>query len=153
MDSLFQGPLQALGLAVFYSLYGGQHSLTSFVESNAIIIPYFLISSLQHSHLWISFGPKLEHIFSNPAQHQIDHSSAPQHLDRNLSQYFSFIDWIGGTLYVPKGEETLEFGLYQDTDHELDTVWSFYWVPFKRAFGGLLRPAAPLPEPSGSGTA
>lgn len=144
MDSVFQSPLQALSVAAFYYLYGGDHSVTTFAGMNAFVIPYFLISSLRHSHLWISFGPKLEHILSSPAQHQIHHSSAPQHLDTNLSEYFSFIDWIFGTLYVPQGKETLEFGLYQDTDNELDTVWSFYWVPFKRAFGGLPRPSAPL---------
>ena len=152
MDSVFQSPLQALSVAAFYYLYGGEHTVTIFAGMNAFLIPYFLISSLRHSHLWISFGPKLEHIFSSPAQHQIHHSSAPQHLDTNLSEYFSFIDWICGTLYVPQGKETLEFGLYQDTAHELDTLWSFYWVPFKRAFGRLPRPSAPLPETSGSGT-
>ena len=153
MDGIFQGPLQALGLALFYYLYGGEHSLTEFVGINAIVIPYFLLSSFQHSHLWISFGPKLEHILSSPAQHQIHHSTAPQHLDKNLSQYFSFIDWIGGTLYVPQGEETLDFGLYEGADQELNTVWSFYWLPCKRAFAGLLRPSAQLPETSGSRTA
>ena len=95
----------------------------------------------------------MEHILSSPAQHQIHHSRAPQHLDTNLSEYFSFIDWIGGTLYVPQGQESLDFGLYQDAGHELNSVWGFYWVPFKRAFGGLLRPAAPLPEASESRTA
>ena len=144
MDSICQGPLQALGIAVFYYLYGGEHSATTFAGMNAFLIPYFLISNLRHSHLWISFGPKLEHFFSSPAQHQIHHSSAPQHLDKNMSEYFSFIDWIGGTLYVPQGKEALQFGLYQDAHHELNSVWSFYWVPFKRAFGGLLRPSAPL---------
>ena len=68
-------------------------------------------------------------------------------------KYFSFIDWIGGTLYVPQGTETLDFGLYEDADHEPNSVWNFYCLPFKRAFGGLLRPSAPLPETSGSGTA
>ena len=153
LDSLFQGPLQALGIAVFYYLYGGAHTLMTFAGMNAFILPYFLIGSLRHSHLWISFGPKLEHIFSSPAQHQIHHSSAPQHLDTNLSEYFSFIDWMGGTLYVPQGQETVDFGLYEGADRELNTVWSFYWVPFKRAFGGLLRPATPLPEASESRTA
>ncbi|MDP8989157.1 MAG: sterol desaturase family protein [Acidobacteriota bacterium] len=151
MDSVFQNPLQALSVAAFYYLYGRDHSVTTFAGMNAFLIPCFLISSLRHSHLWISFGPKLEHIFSSPAQHQIHHSSAPQHLDKNMSEYFSFIDWMCGTLYVPRGKETLDFGLHQDPDHELNTVWRFYWVPFKRAFGGLLRPAAALPERSGAG--
>jgi sterol desaturase/sphingolipid hydroxylase (fatty acid hydroxylase superfamily) len=153
LDSLFQGPLQALGLAAFYYLYGGDHSPMTFVGMNAFIIPYFLISSLRHSHVWISFGPKLEHIFSSPAQHQIHHSKAPQHMDTNFSEYFSFLDWIAGTLYVPKGRETLDFGLSEDADPEFKTVWNLYWIPAKRAFHGLLGSSTPLPQTSGSRTA
>lgn len=137
MDSVFQGPLQALGLAAFYYLYGGQHSVT-FVGTNAVVFFYYLIDNARHTHLWISFGPKLEHIFSSPAQHQIHHSRAGQHLDTNFSKYFSFLDWIGGTLYVPKQEEALDFGLSEGPDAELRTVWSLYWVPMKRAFRRLL---------------
>ncbi len=152
MDSMFQGPLQALGLAVFFYVYGNDQSLLTFVGINAVVIPYFLISSLRHSHVWISFGPTLEHIFSSPAQHQIHHSRARQHLDTNLSEYFSFLDWIGGTLYVPKGQETLDFGLYEGADTELASVWSFYWVPVKRAFALLFHSQAPLTGTSASGT-
>jgi sterol desaturase/sphingolipid hydroxylase (fatty acid hydroxylase superfamily) len=152
MDSVFQGPLQALGLAVFYYLYGGQQSET-FVGVNAIVFFYYLIDNARHTHLWISFGPNLEHIFSSPAQHQIHHSTAAHHLDTNFSKYFSFLDWIGGTLYVPKDRETLDFGLSEGSDPELKTVWSLYWVPLKRAFRGLLRSYTPRPLTSGSPTA
>ncbi len=138
LDSLFQCPLQALGLAIFYYLYGTQQSLMTFVGLNAIVPFYYLIDNLRHSHLWISFGPILEHIFSSPAQHQIHHSRAPQHLDTNFSKYFSFLDWIGGTLYVPQERESLDFGLSEGPDPELKDVWSLHWVPVKRAFRRLL---------------
>jgi sterol desaturase/sphingolipid hydroxylase (fatty acid hydroxylase superfamily) len=52
LDSVFQGPLQALGLAVFYYLYGGQQSVITFAGINAIVILYFLIDNVRHSHLW-----------------------------------------------------------------------------------------------------
>ena len=143
MDSVFQGPLQALGLAVFYYLYGGAQSET-FAGVNAIVFVYFLIDNARHTHLWISFGPRLEHIFSSPAQHQIHHSAAAQHVDTNFSKYFSFLDWIGGTLYIAKERETLHFGLSEGADPELPTVWSLYWVPLKRSFGRLLRWRIPL---------
>lgn len=137
LDSLFQGPLQALGLAVFYYLYGAEQSLITFVALNAIVPFYYLLDNLRHSHLWISFGPMLEHIFSSPAQHQIHHSRAPRHLDTNFSKYFSFLDWIGGTLYVPQEKEALDFGLSEGPDPELNDIWSLHWVPVKRAFRQL----------------
>jgi sterol desaturase/sphingolipid hydroxylase (fatty acid hydroxylase superfamily) len=139
LDSAFQGPLQALGFAVFYYLYGTEQSLMTFIGMNAVIFPYFFIDSLRHSHVWFSFGPTLEHIFSSPAQHQIHHSRAPQHLNKNLSQYFSFIDWIGGTLYVTDRIETLQFGLSHGRDEALKNVRSAYWVPVDRAIRGLFR--------------
>lgn len=144
VDSLFQSPLQALGLAVFQYLYGGRPSLITFVGIGAIVAFLYLIDNLRHSHLWISFGPRLEHILSSPAQHQIHHSTAPHHLNRNLAQYFSFLDWIGGTLCVTSKSETLNFGLVEGPDPELKTIWSLYWVPFKRAFR-ILRSSPPQP--------
>lgn len=139
MDSVFQGPLQAIGLAGFYYLYGSDQSAMTFVGMNAIVLPFFFIGGFRHSHVWISFGPAVEHVLCSPAQHQIHHSRAPQHLNKNLSEYFSFIDWICGTLYVPKGEEALEFGLHHGPDAELKTLSHAYWVPVRRAMRGLVR--------------
>jgi hypothetical protein len=67
-----------------------------------------------------------------------------------MAQYFSLLDWIGGTLYVPKGQETLDFGLSEGVDPELKTVWNLYWIPFKRAFGllfGWYAPPTNTPAP------
>ena len=149
LDSVIQAPLQALGFAVFFYLYGSEQSLLTWIGINAIFPLYYLMDSIRHSHLWISFGPQLEHIFSSPAQHQIHHSTAPQHLDTNFSRYFSFLDWIAGTLYVPTQAEALEFGLKEGPDPELVDVASLYWVPIKRAFR-LLRPYGPPTPTSGT---
>jgi len=43
-------------------------------------------------------------------------------VDTNFSQYFAFLDWIAGTLYVPQGQEELDFGLAEGPDPELTTV-------------------------------
>jgi sterol desaturase/sphingolipid hydroxylase (fatty acid hydroxylase superfamily) len=140
LDSVIQGPLQALGLTVFYYLYSREQTGIVQFGLNVTFPLYYLLDSLRHSHLWISFGPKVEHVLSSPAQHQIHHSTAPQHLDTNFARYFSFLDWIGGTLYVPKSDEKLEFGLAEGPDPEFDSVRSLYWLPLKRSFRGLLRP-------------
>ena len=47
----------------------------------------------------------------NPAMHQMHHSFAEQHFDKNLSGVFSLWDRMMGTLYLPRGHEQLEFGL------------------------------------------
>jgi sterol desaturase/sphingolipid hydroxylase (fatty acid hydroxylase superfamily) len=118
----------------------------TFVGINAIIFFFFVLDNVRHSHLWVSFGPKLEHILTSPAMHQVHHSTAKRHLDRNLAQYFAFLDWMAGTLYVPQGQEELVFGLIEGPDPELTTVWGLYWVPLKRAFRLLLPSTAPRPQ-------
>jgi sterol desaturase/sphingolipid hydroxylase (fatty acid hydroxylase superfamily) len=146
VDSVFQSPFQAVGLALFSYLYGSQHVVMTFVGINAIVFFFFVLDNVRHSHLWVSFGPKLEHILTSPAMHQVHHSTAQRHLDRNLAQYFAFLDWMAGTLYVPQGQEELVFGLIEGPDPELTTVWGLYWVPLKRAFRLLLPSTAPRPQ-------
>jgi len=68
-------------------------------------------SNLRHSHIWLSYGRILEHIFISPAQHQIHHSLAYKHWHKNYGEIFAIWDWMFGTLYVPETTEALAFGL------------------------------------------
>lgn len=154
-DTLLQAPLQALALALFYYLYGTELSVMTLVWIGSLYPVFYLVNTLRHTHVWFSFGPKLEHIFSSPAQHQIHHSRAPEHIDTNFSQYFSFLDWMAGTLYIPKqGERTLDFGLTEGPDPQLSSVRDLYVIPVKRAFRLLRSPEfprkrlPPIPRPS-----
>jgi sterol desaturase/sphingolipid hydroxylase (fatty acid hydroxylase superfamily) len=83
---------------------------------------------------------------SSPAQHQIHHSVAARHLNTNFARYFSFLDWIAGTLYIPRTVEELQFGLAEGRDPELTTVHGLYWVPVKRAFRLLQGSTKRLPS-------
>lgn len=71
----------------------------------------FFAGHLRHSHIWLSYGPFLEHFLISPAQHQVHHSSDPKHHDKNYGEVFAFWDWMFGTLYVPGGPEDLIFGI------------------------------------------
>lgn len=106
--SLVLGAVQALALFLLI----GEIDLLTIGGANA---GYFLFNllgaNLRHSHVWLSYGPVLEHIFISPAQHQIHHSNAKKHFNKNYGEVFAFWDWMFGTLYIPKGHEELEFGL------------------------------------------
>lgn len=70
-------------------------------------------ANLRHSHIWLSFG-RWEKWFISPAQHQIHHSRALQHRDRNFGSALAVWDrWFG--TYVPAGmrRQRLRFGLGQ----------------------------------------
>ena len=68
-------------------------------------------SNLRHSHVWISYGPRLERWLLSPAQHQIHHSVEARHHDRNFGTALALWDRLFGSLYVPAGREHVTVGL------------------------------------------
>jgi len=99
--------------------------------TDVILILFYLLGyNLRHSHVWWSWGAVLSRIAISPAQHQIHHSAAPQHFDKNMGFTFAFWDALFGTLYVPKAKETLTFGLGPKENEKFSTFWSLYLMPF-----------------------
>jgi sterol desaturase/sphingolipid hydroxylase (fatty acid hydroxylase superfamily) len=68
-------------------------------------------SNLRHSHVWVSFGPRVERWLLSPAQHQVHHSVEARHHDRNFGTALAVWDRLFGTLYVPRGRERITVGL------------------------------------------
>ena len=93
---LFEGPL------VEITVWGSNLGYFAF---------YVFGYNLRHSHIWLPYPRGLSHIFISPAQHQIHHSTAPRHYDKNFGFLFAFWDWMAGSLYVPASKESIEFGL------------------------------------------
>jgi len=101
----------ALQGALFFAFVGDNAALT-IGGANAIYVLFALAGAhLRHTHVWVSFGPILGRVFVSPAMHQIHHSAAPQHHDRNYGEIFALWDWGFATLYLPRARETLRFGL------------------------------------------
>ncbi len=127
MGGLFSGA--ALGCMVFFM--GHNIVLYNVAGVNAILILFYLAGyNLRHSHIWWNWGPIFSRIFISPAQHQIHHSSAPEHFDKNLGFTFAFWDGLFGTLYIPKGKENINFGLGAEENEKFSTFWSLYLMPF-----------------------
>lgn len=87
-------------------------------------------AQLHHSHIWLSWGRRLNHLLISPAMHQIHHSQAPRHWNKNLGGSFALWDWIFGTIYVPEGREVLTFGLAEAEPQPHPTLLAAYIVPF-----------------------
>lgn len=92
---------------------------------------------LQHSHVWLSFGPVLSQVYISPAQHQIHHSTHPRHRDKNFGVKFAVWDALFGTLYVPKFRESIQVGLPESDPREFRKVSELYFRPFADVFGGF----------------
>ncbi|WP_411341740.1 sterol desaturase family protein [Sphingopyxis sp. J-6] len=102
------GGVQALAIVVLV----GKIEAWVYLAGSLVSTAYFIAGAhLRHSHIWLSYGPLVEHVLISPAQHQVHHSTAPQHRDRNFGEIFALWDWAFGTLYVTRGREELNFGL------------------------------------------
>lgn len=120
----------------------GQIDLVTIGGANAL---YFLFNALganfRHSHIWISYGPILEHILISPAQHQVHHSVAVKHHDKNYGSMFAVWDWMFGTLYISPAPETLTFGVSDKTGQPIEqpypTLTAALVMPFKESIDAI----------------
>ncbi len=136
---------------IFWYACGGEISrYTLFGVTWMVLILNGFAANLRHTHVWLSFGPVIEHVLNSPAQHQIHHSDAPKHFNKNFGINLSLWDWMFGTLYVTTPQpEALRFGT-GDADHQRYlTVYSLIVTPFMdiaRKIGLAKRPRAAVPE-------
>lgn len=118
-----------------------EYSFAAFASWSVSLFPFFFGlfgHHLQHSHVWLSFGPWLSRLYISPAQHQIHCSRDPRHRDKNSGIKFALWDALFGTLYVPKEPETLQVGL-PDADHrDFTTISKLYFLPFARIACGFI---------------
>jgi sterol desaturase/sphingolipid hydroxylase (fatty acid hydroxylase superfamily) len=91
---------------------------------------YIFGYNLRHSHVWVSYGKTVSKFLISPAQHQIHHSVARRHWDKNFGFVFAVWDWIFGSLYVPQRYEKLEFGLGTGEEREYSSPLRLYLLPF-----------------------
>ncbi len=143
----------AIGLVtgMFQFLYPQELNIITILGINAGRFFFdFLGSHLRHSHVWLSWGPGLSHVLISPAQHQIHHSRARRHWNRNFASQFALWDWLFGTLYVPRRREQLAFGLGEKEGSHFRTVGSLYLQPFRdaRAVLGVSRLSVHRPSRS-----
>lgn len=137
--TLFVGIAQGLTL---YFLVGELSMLTIGGANAAYFIFNTLGSNFRHSHIWISYGPAMEHILISPAQHQIHHSVAVKHHDKNYGSIFAIWDWMFGTLYIPESYEDLTFGVSdakgQRREQPYETLGAALFKPFAESAENVL---------------
>jgi sterol desaturase/sphingolipid hydroxylase (fatty acid hydroxylase superfamily) len=149
VDGLFTAMARELGVALtgLIFLYFYPHATTVKLIAGIGVMTFvstFTNVSLRHSHIWLSFGSAIEHVFISPAQHQIHHSIERKHINKNYGSIFSLWDWMFNSLYVPQGRETITFGLggYEpETRYQtvVDLLVGPFLSPFKKFAARLPR--------------
>lgn len=141
-----------VALAFWHLVVGhGAGAVTIFGSWAGIYIWRLLGYNLRHTHIWISYGDFWNRIFISPAQHQVHHSIDSKHYDTNFGHIFSFWDAILGTLYLPKHEERVKFGIAAEDMDDMQTLRGIYFSPFVKC-GNYLKNIFVKPRESESRT-
>lgn len=138
VDDILTSILAGLGLGTLHGVVGwlapsGYAVITAGSLNLGFFLFFLLGINLRHSHVWLSYGPKVELFLISPAQHQLHHSAEERHFDKNMGYALAIWDRMFGTLYVPQGLETPRLGLADFEDRAYDSIKALYFLPFKKA--------------------
>ncbi|MEM8862258.1 MAG: sterol desaturase family protein [Chloroflexota bacterium] len=126
---------QGIVLSVFFFLFGSSVDLFTVVGVNILVFIFHVTgSNLRHSHISLNYWPWLERILISPAQHQLHHSVAEKHFDKNFGAALAIWDWMFGSLHLSHGEEDLEFGLDKSENSSGSSLRILYLQPIIEIF-------------------
>jgi len=128
--SLRSAITQAIGISLFFYLFGNLVSLYTIVGVNVFVFVFNILgSNLRHSHIGIRYWKWLEYIFISPAQHQLHHSVAFEHHDKNFGASLAVWDWLFGSLHHSVEFETLHLGIKKDQKETTHNLRNLYFDP------------------------
>lgn len=108
------------------------------------------LTHLQHSHLWISLPGAWGKWLLSPAHHQIHHSIAERHHNRNLGSSLAIFDRMFGTLHRPSARrEPLTFGV-SGIGYDPHGFRGAVLMPFAEAGGQIVRRVRSLARARGA---
>lgn len=126
---------QGSTLSIFYYLFGNAVDLYTVLGVNIIVFFFHVTgSNLRHSHIRIHYWRWLEYILISPAQHQLHHSIAEEHYDKNFGVALAVWDWLFGSLHLSQRDKELEFGIQDEPDEVVANLPAIYLRPFKEIY-------------------
>ncbi len=114
--------------------------LNVYMLRNVILMMDFV----RHTHLKLSFGRVLDRILLSPHYHQLHHSIAEKHWDKNYGLALSVWDRLFGTLVVPEPDEDFVFGLTKNEHEEYQSVVRLHVLPVRKILRRLYKAIRPL---------
>ncbi|WP_170401895.1 sterol desaturase family protein [Ruegeria arenilitoris] len=122
---------QGTVMAVFLFFFGSAVDLYTVLGVNVLSFLFHVTgSNLRHSHISIRYWRWLEHVLISPAQHQVHHSIAREHHDKNFGVAFAVWDWLFGSLHLSERDSKLTFGLKPSEAHASNLL-DIYFRPFR----------------------
>ncbi|WP_083273166.1 sterol desaturase family protein [Alteromonas confluentis] len=141
---------QGMVVGLCYYLFGPTLTMFDIAGANVFVFAFNVMgSNLRHSHIWWSWGNKVEKWFISPAQHQIHHSSNPKHFGVNLGSALAVWDRLFNTLIYSSTVKSLQIGIGKEYE-EHKSLTGIYLNPFKCAFRRVIHFRAPEKVPESS---
>ncbi len=124
---------QGTVVGICYYFFGPTLKMYDILGANAFVFLFnFFGSNLRHSHIWLSWGDKVENYFISPAQHQIHHSDNPKHFDANFGAALALWDRLFSCHIKASQVDKINYGI--SVDHQgHNSLAQIYFEPFKKA--------------------
>lgn len=125
---------QGFVVGASYYFLGPTLKMIDIVGANLFVFAFNILgSNLRHSHIWLTWGDKLENWLISPAQHQVHHSDNPKHFDVNLGTALAIWDRMFSCHIKASQVDKLTIGIgEQYAQHS--TLVGIYAQPFKQAY-------------------
>jgi sterol desaturase/sphingolipid hydroxylase (fatty acid hydroxylase superfamily) len=128
-------------ISLFFYLFGEKVDLYTILGVNFLVFFFHVTgSNLRHSHISIRYWAWLERILISPAQHQLHHSIAVKHYDKNFGAALALWDWAFGSLHLSQAEGELKFGLTASEGSSDTNLMTLYLKPFVEITRFIMRP-------------
>ncbi len=123
--------VQGVSIGVFIYFFADKVDLYTVLQVNVLVFVFNIAgANLRHSHVSIGYWRWLESIIISPAQHQIHHSSAPRHFDKNYGAILAIWDKLFGSHCYNEKSSNLQFGLSTNIDPAQHSVYNLYIKAF-----------------------
>ncbi len=86
--------------------------------------------AMRHAPVSYRYGDFWERWFISPEMHRVHHSENPAHFDKNFGGALSIWDRAFGTIYIPKDEENLTYGIGAESE-KFRSLSYVYLGPFQ----------------------
>ena len=129
-------------ISLFYYMFGDRVDLVTILGVNFLVFLFHVTgSNLRHSHISIRYWPWLERFLISPAQHQLHHSIAEEHFDKNFGAALALWDWLFGSLHLSEKPETrLVFGLDASENSSDTDLKTLYLAPLAEIASMIITP-------------
>lgn len=127
---------QGVVVGICFVLFGSRLSMFDIVGANVFVFAFNILgSNLRHSHIWLSWGDRVESWLISPAQHQLHHSVEPKHFDRNLGSALAIWDsWFGTLVKASSVKSPPAVGF---SNEPLPSFAALYFQPFVLSFRSI----------------